>query len=392
MSETETETVTCLYPGCDAPPCHRPSTAVRRRATATTRTTTRPARSRRSRTQRARAARGRAELSRAPGQLCGPRRVWIAGRERSSGTPRARASIARVASGSVTKLPQRIRRRRAALGPEHADVPQRRDRRPAHVEHDERPALELVADGVRDRQRHAAPGGDLRQRRGDVREGPRALRRDRLAREERPRLRRRVAARRAEQPRRAHERRGRDAVRARQRMARRRDDDERVAQERLGLDRPARRRVGGRAERDLDAAVREQPRELAAARDLQRDLDAGWRRVNASSSGSATSSATLAVAATRSVACAPPPSRTARHRLVGEREDLARGACEPAPAGRQVERRRRGARRGRRRARGARLRPRQISPARTRSSARAAALTEPSRATVRKDLSCERVN
>ena len=64
----------------------------------------------------------------------------------------------------------------------------------------------------------------------------------------------------------------------------------------------------------------------------------GWRRVNASSSGSAASSAKLAVTATRSVDCTLPALRTASARVVGEREDLRGGDRQAPAAGRQLER------------------------------------------------------
>ena len=60
--------------------------------------------------------------------------------------------------------------------------------------------------------------------------------------------------------------------------------------------------------------------------------------MNASSSGSAASSATLGVAATRSVVCAPPAVAHGAPRVVGEREDLAGRAREAPAAGRQHER------------------------------------------------------
>ena len=305
------EKVICLYPGCEneavEPAAQERGTRrarVRPRATARTRTHNaashvpgaEDASSRRpppaDAEPPARRGRGR-QLQRVP--MC---------TKRSAGTPPPRASIARVASGIVTK-----RRSASAAGVRsslrrRADVPQAGDRR-ARARRARRASRARArrAPCARSRASRRGPRRPARAPRRSSDTPACAAARSTGARGRRPC---RSSARSRTGPAAtacSTSAAGASPLRRRQRVAGRRDDDQPVAQERLGHHRRHVLAIGhGRAERDVDAcgwrAARRTPR---AARPAGRPRCRRWRRLKTLSSGPAANSANGGVAATRSV-------------------------------------------------------------------------------------------
>ena len=250
------------------------------------------------------------------------------------------------------------------------------------------PAAQVVEHRVGDREHHAAPGRGRGRRGGVARERAHVVAARAMALEERADG---GAGRRARRARPASARRPAPPARsrgARQRVPGRRDDDQPVAQERHRLDRRPRRRRGRgpsvtSASRRSTAGRRTRSPGSTCTADLE---CAATRRVNASSSGAATCSATSLRRGDRAAARAPPPRLAHRAAgAVGEPEDLRRGArpaaSRPAVSAHPAAAR---ARRARRRAPGAARRRAPTRPARRPRARARPRFTEPSRATVAK--------
>ena len=387
------EKVICLYPGCEQrgrrrpaqgqrPDAAGPAPALLRRTRSTTPASTYQALKR---LEKAR----RRELTRRPRRhrrLIAPARAH--GTKRSAGTPPPRASIARVASGIVTK-----RRSASADGVRSSGrsvltyhrpeigVPRTSSSTSAPRSSSSRTVCAIASVTPR-------PGGDLRERGGDVRirracaaarsPGARGTRRSRSTRS---------FSNGPEQPRRADERRRREPLATPPACGRaprrRRARSAGTARTRS----PARPRGATRGPSVMSTCRWPAARRTRAPRaTCSVDLDAGMAAAEGVEQrlgrelGERSASPRRAASSARARA-----SRTARARLVGERRG-SRSRRSPGAVRRASARARR------------RCARRASSPSSRRnaptapdtagsetSSARAAALTEPSRATVRKD-------